>query len=155
MASVKIFNHHFRTPFLILLVSEYFLLFYFCYLGVYFRFGVFEWQPDLISLEEFPLKASVYSVVMLLGMFAMGQYESPGLKGRHYFPVIAGGDRFAGQRRRGPRSVSGPGDDRLARDRLAACLGGSRLHTAVPPDRPGAAHAIRTPRCVAAGPSAR
>jgi sugar transferase (PEP-CTERM system associated) len=88
MGSVKIFNHHFRTPFLILLVSEYFLLFYFCYLGVYFRFGVFEWQPDLISLEEFPLKASVYSVVMLLGMFAMGQYESPGLKGRHYFPVI-------------------------------------------------------------------
>lgn len=88
MASVKIFNHHFRTPFLILLVSEYFLLFYFSYLGVYFRFGHFEWQTNLTSLENFPLKAAIYALVMITSMFAMGQYQSPGLKGRHYFPVI-------------------------------------------------------------------
>jgi len=88
MVSFKIFNHHFRTAFIFLMITELCLLILFTYAAVYFRFQVFEFQPDIDSLEQLPLKAVTYSVVMILSMIAMGQYQTPAPKGRHYFPII-------------------------------------------------------------------
>ena len=89
MATVKIFNHHFRTPFLFLLVLEFFILFASVYLGLYFRFSEIVWQPELPNLENFPLRAAIYSLAMMAGMVAMGQYQTPGPLGRFYLPTIA------------------------------------------------------------------
>jgi len=88
MVSFKIFNHHFRTAFIFLLVAELCLLILFVYAAVYFRFQTLELQPNILSLENLPLKAVVFSIVMVLSMIAMGQYQTPSPKGRHYFPII-------------------------------------------------------------------
>ncbi|MFT6733292.1 MAG: sugar transferase (PEP-CTERM system associated) [Polaribacter sp.] len=88
MASVKLFNHHIRTPFVILIFLEFAILFGSVYLAVYLRFQEFFWQPTIISLENFPVKAVVFSGAHILGMIAMGQYQSPTPKGKHFFPFI-------------------------------------------------------------------
>lgn len=90
MASIKLFNHHFRTPFVFLFLSEYVLLFLATYIGVYFRFDVLEWQPVTVtgSLVEFPYKAFVFATAMILSMAAMGLYQAPGPQGHHFFPYI-------------------------------------------------------------------
>jgi len=88
MVSFKIFNHHFRTAFTFLLVAELLLLILFTYLAVYFRFQIFEFQPNIESLEYLPLKAITFAIVMILAMIAMGQYQTPAPKGRYYFPII-------------------------------------------------------------------
>jgi sugar transferase (PEP-CTERM system associated) len=88
MVTFKVFNHHFRTTFLFLLVAEFALLFLFTYAAVYFRFETLEWQPVVESLERLPLKAFVYSLFMILAMVAMGQYQTPAPRGKHYFPQI-------------------------------------------------------------------
>jgi len=71
-----------------MLVAELCLLIFFTYLAVYFRFQVFEIQPNIESLENLPLKAFVFSIAMVFSMIAMGQYQTPSPKGRHYLPVI-------------------------------------------------------------------
>ncbi len=88
MVTFKIFNHHFRTTYVFLLITEFCLLFLFTYAAVYFRFDSLVLQPEIESLERLPLKASIYSIFMLLAMVAMGQYQTPAPKGRHYFPQI-------------------------------------------------------------------
>ncbi len=88
MATVKLFNHHFRTPFIFLLLSEYVLLFLAVYVGVFFRFETTIWQPLSESLQFLPLKSSIFALVMVLSMLAMGQYQAPGPKGEHFFPYI-------------------------------------------------------------------
>lgn len=88
MATVKIFNHHFRTPFLFLLILEFFLLFTSVYVGDYLRFD----NPGLhtigSNIENFALRALIFAVVMLSGMIAMGQYQIQEKRIRHYFPHI-------------------------------------------------------------------
>ena len=87
MATIKLFNHHIRTPFLFLLFSEYALLFAMVYGGIYLRFDEVSWQPiGLESLDSLPLKAFVFASVMVLGMLAMGQYQAPSSQGRHFLP---------------------------------------------------------------------
>jgi sugar transferase (PEP-CTERM system associated) len=76
MATVKIFNHHFRTPFIFLLLLEIIILFASVYAGEYIRFDRLEWQPSGESLTNFPYRAACFAIVMLLGMVAMGQYQS-------------------------------------------------------------------------------
>ena len=88
MATVKILNHHFRTPFIFLLFLESVLLFGSVYIGEYLRFDEISWQPQETNLENFPLRALIYGLVMLLGMIAMGQYQTPSTHGMHYFPLI-------------------------------------------------------------------
>ncbi len=88
MASVKLFNHHIRTPFIILIILEFMILFSSVYFAVYLRFQEIQWQPTIDSLENFPLKALVFSGAHILGMIAMGQYQSPTPKGKHFFPFI-------------------------------------------------------------------
>ena len=88
MATVKLFNHHIRTPFLFLLLSEYALLFISVYVGLFLRYDAIAWQPLGESLVNLPLKALIYSTSMILGMIALGQYQAPGSQGRHYFPFI-------------------------------------------------------------------
>lgn len=88
MATVKLFNHHIRTPFLFLFFSEWALLFGATYAGMYLRFDFLLWQPVEISLESFPVKALVYASAMIVAMMAMGQYQAPGGRGQHLFPSI-------------------------------------------------------------------
>jgi len=88
MVTFKIFNHHFRTTYLFLLLAEFGFLFSFTYAAVYFRFETLEWQPLVESLERLPLKAFVYSLIMTLSMIAMGQYQTPAPRGKYYFPQI-------------------------------------------------------------------
>lgn len=89
MATVKIFNHHFRTPFIFLLGIEFFILFASVYLGGYMRFDAIEWQPELPNLENFPVRALIYTLAMMGGMVAMGQYQTPGPSGKYYLPTIS------------------------------------------------------------------
>ncbi|MET1256771.1 TIGR03013 family XrtA/PEP-CTERM system glycosyltransferase [Aliikangiella maris] len=88
MATVKLFNHHFRTPFLFLLVLEFLIFFTSVYVGEYLRFGEFLWQPQIENLSNFPLRALIFSIALLAGMIAMGQYQTPGPLGRFYLPAI-------------------------------------------------------------------
>ncbi len=88
MTSVKLFNHHIRTPFIILIILEFIVLFGSVYFAVYLRFQEINWQPLILGLDNFPLKAMVFSVTHILGMIAMGQYQSPTPKGKHFFPFI-------------------------------------------------------------------
>ncbi|WP_444995813.1 TIGR03013 family XrtA/PEP-CTERM system glycosyltransferase [Aliikangiella sp. IMCC44359] len=88
MATVKIFNHHFRTPFIFLLVFEFLVLFVSVYIGAYLRFEQLVWQPPQENLMNFPLRALIFSLAMLFGMIAMGQYQIPGPLGKYYLPAI-------------------------------------------------------------------
>ncbi|MBV1911043.1 MAG: TIGR03013 family PEP-CTERM/XrtA system glycosyltransferase [Kangiellaceae bacterium] len=88
MVTFKVFNHHFRTTYLFLLLAEFALLFLYVYAAVYFRFQTVEWQPVIESLERLPLKAFIYSLFMTLSMIAMGQYQTPAPRGKHYFTQI-------------------------------------------------------------------
>ncbi len=72
MVTFKIFNHHFRTTFVFLILAEFMLLFGITYLAVFIRFDTFEWQPMIESLERLPVKAAVYSLFMVLSMVANG-----------------------------------------------------------------------------------
>ncbi len=89
MSTVKLFNHHFRTPFLFLLFIEFLIIFASTYVGVYLRFEQLAWQPDLEGIPDFPVKALIYSVIMICGMIAMGQYQTPGAQGRYFLPNVA------------------------------------------------------------------
>ncbi len=86
MATVKLFNHHIRIPFLILFISEYGLFFLAVYVGYYLRFQQVAWQPIGENLQDFSVKAFVFASVMVLSMLAMGLYQAPGSQGRHFFP---------------------------------------------------------------------
>ena len=88
MATVKLFNHHVRTSYLYLLVFEFGILFFSAYAGVYLRFQKLQWQPPIEDLENFPLKALIFSVILLVAMIAMGQYQSPGPRGKFLFTAI-------------------------------------------------------------------
>ncbi len=83
MPTVKLFNHHFRTSFLLLLLVEFAIFFGSIYLAAYLRFSEVGWQPALST------KAFVFTLVMLSGMAAMGQYLVPENQGKHYFPYTA------------------------------------------------------------------
>lgn len=72
MTTVKIFRHHMRVPFLVLLVIEGSILFASNYLGLFLRFGNVSWEP----IENLAAKSAVVAVVLLLGMVAMGQYQA-------------------------------------------------------------------------------
>ena len=84
MATVKLLNHHIRTPFVFLLLSEFALLFSSVYIGFFLRFDFVSWQPE--DIHGLPLKAVVFAFTMLLSMVAMGQYQTPGNMGRHILP---------------------------------------------------------------------
>lgn len=86
MATVKLFNHHFRTPFLFLLLFEFAVFLASVYLGVYLRFEQPAWHPDFFGVDNLPLKALVFSLMMLSGMVAMGQYQTPDNHGKHFLP---------------------------------------------------------------------
>lgn len=72
MTTVKLFKHHLRVPFLVLLVIEAGILYASNYLGLLLRFGNVSWEP----IENLAGKAAVVTVVLLLGMIAMGQYQA-------------------------------------------------------------------------------
>ncbi|MEX1033996.1 MAG: TIGR03013 family XrtA/PEP-CTERM system glycosyltransferase [Cellvibrionaceae bacterium] len=72
MTTVKIFKHHLRVPFLILLVVETGILFASNYAGLLLRFGNVSWEP----IENLAAKSAVVTVVLLLGMVPMGQYHA-------------------------------------------------------------------------------
>lgn len=72
MTTVKVFKHHLRVPFLVLLVIEGGILFATNYLGLLLRFGDVTWEP----IENLAAKSAVVAVVLLLGMVAMGQYQA-------------------------------------------------------------------------------
>ena len=88
MATVKMFNHHFRTPFIFLLVIEFLILFFSVYSGGYWRFDELEWQPVLFNLENYPLRALTYAFLMVFAMIAMGHYQVAITDGRLYLPYI-------------------------------------------------------------------
>jgi len=85
MATVKIFNHHFRTPFIALLLVEAVVLYSSVFVGEYLRFGQLLGQEKIEFLE---LKAFIYTAIMMASLVAMGQYQLPNGQRRHYFPYI-------------------------------------------------------------------
>jgi sugar transferase (PEP-CTERM system associated) len=72
MTTVKIFKHHLRVPFLVLLIIEGGILFASNYLGLFLRFGNITWKP----IDNVAGKSAVVAFVLLLGMVAMGQYQA-------------------------------------------------------------------------------
>lgn len=72
MTTVKIFKHHMRVPFLLLLIIEGGILFASNYAGLFLRFGQVSWEP----INNLAGKSAVVAVVLLLGMVAMGQYQA-------------------------------------------------------------------------------
>lgn len=72
MTTVKIFKHHLRVPFLVLLVVEGGILFASNYVGLLLRFGNVSWEP----IENLAAKSAVVAAMLLLGMVAMGQYQA-------------------------------------------------------------------------------
>lgn len=89
MTTVKIFKNHFRVPFLILLIVESGILFFSNYIGLYLRFGEFSWDPTHLQFEHFAANALAASVVLLLGMVAMGQYQAQRPASRFLLASIA------------------------------------------------------------------
>ncbi|TQV88876.1 TIGR03013 family XrtA/PEP-CTERM system glycosyltransferase [Aliikangiella coralliicola] len=88
MATVKIFNHHFRVPYVFLILIELSFLFGSVYAGSYLRFSELLWQPTAEELQFFPLRGAIYAIIMLFAMVAMGQYQTPGPRGKYYLPSI-------------------------------------------------------------------
>lgn len=72
MTTVKIFKHHMRVPFLLLLIIEGGILFASNYAGLFLRFGNVSWEP----ISNLAGKSAVVAFVLLLGMVAMGQYQT-------------------------------------------------------------------------------
>ncbi len=88
MATVKLLNYHIRTPFLLLLFSDFLLLLLSVYIALYLRFHIFEWQPVGESLPDYPFKAFIFSVAMLIGMLSMGQYQNQRPQGTYFYPFV-------------------------------------------------------------------
>ena len=88
MATIRIFNFHLRTPFVFLLITESIFLFLSVYLALYLRFQVVEWQPAIDSLEDYPIKALVFALAMIVGMLSMGQYQNLNPKSNYFLPYI-------------------------------------------------------------------
>jgi len=84
MATVRLFNHHIRTPFVFLILSEFVFLFLSIYIGFFLRFDFVNFQPE--DIHNLPFKAVIFAFTMILGMVAMGQYQAPGTQGRHILP---------------------------------------------------------------------
>jgi sugar transferase (PEP-CTERM system associated) len=76
MATVKILKYHFRVPFIILLLIEAAVLFLSSYIAVYLWSAGESWNPEQFGFELFTAKAITITVGLLLGMVAMGQYQT-------------------------------------------------------------------------------
>ncbi|MGQ9424701.1 TIGR03013 family XrtA/PEP-CTERM system glycosyltransferase [Gilvimarinus sp. F26214L] len=72
MTTVKIFKHHLRVPFLILMTIESGIFFASNYLGLFLRYGRLSSEP----IENLAAKSAVVALVLLLGMVAMGMYQA-------------------------------------------------------------------------------
>ncbi len=88
MSTIRVFNFHIRTPFLLILIAEYAFLFFSLYVALFLRFQVVDWQPSSESLQDFPTKALVFATAMMLGLLSMGQYQNPNPKGNYFLPYV-------------------------------------------------------------------
>ena len=75
MAHVRLFRHYIHTPYLVLAIVEFVVLVACAYLGLAIRLG-----PDAVGSEYF-ISASVFAAASVVGMFAMGAYESRSSEG--------------------------------------------------------------------------
>lgn len=89
MATLKIFNHYLRLPFVLLACLELLVFFLSAYTAALLRFNGFDLDEAVVSISysgstHSVLHASVFSAVMLTSMIALGQYQSQ----QHYTPGI-------------------------------------------------------------------
>lgn len=85
MTTVKLFKHHLRVPFLVLLVIEGGILYASNFLGLLLRFGSMSWQ----SVDNLTGKSAVVALILLLGLTAMGLYQAQRPTGRVLLVGIA------------------------------------------------------------------
>lgn len=85
MTTVKLFKHHLRVPFLILLVAECGIFYASNFLGLLLRFGTVSWE----SIDNLAEKSAVVALMLLLGMTAMGLYQAQRPAGRVLLGSIA------------------------------------------------------------------
>lgn len=83
MTTVKLFKHHLRVPFLILLFTECGIFYASNFLGLMLRFGAVSWE----SIDNLAAKSAVVALMLVLGMTAMGLYQAQRPAGR----VLLGG----------------------------------------------------------------
>lgn len=85
MTTVKLFKHHLRVPFLVLLVVECGILYASNFIALVLRFGTVSWE----SFDNLAGKAAVVAIMLLLGLTAMGLYQAQRPAGRLVLPGIA------------------------------------------------------------------
>ncbi len=66
MATIKLFKHHFRVPFLLLLIFEVGVMFLSTYLGLVMRFRSFTLDFASLGFPDFILQASMVAFALLL-----------------------------------------------------------------------------------------
>ena len=69
MAHVRVFRHYIHTPYILVALGEAVLFFVSAYLGYYLRFGV-------IDIEGFAGASTIFALIMVSSMVAMGVYGS-------------------------------------------------------------------------------
>lgn len=75
MAYIRIFNHSFRLPPLLVVLSEWLLLVISAYAGIWFRFGTIDDLGNQLT-GSIGLKVLTYAIVLSLCTHAMRVYES-------------------------------------------------------------------------------
>ncbi len=75
MAYIRLFNHSFRLPPVLVLLSEWLLLVISAYAGIWLRFGAIDDLGDELT-GSIPLKVFTYAIVLSLCTHAMRVYES-------------------------------------------------------------------------------
>ena len=77
MATIRLFNNYLRVPFLLLGLFEALIFYSSVYVGIFFRFS--SLQDEVVSkthlADPLPM-AMFYTVVLMLAMVAMGQYQT-------------------------------------------------------------------------------
>lgn len=81
-------NHPKRASLLLLLLSDFIIIFFSVYLALYLRFNIVEWQPVSEALPDYPIQALVFTVAMLIGLLTMGLYQSQSPQGTYFYPFI-------------------------------------------------------------------
>lgn len=87
MATFRLFNNHVKSIFIVLGLLEAILFFSSVYLAVAIRFNTLSLNPELIPFSFGPIfpKAVFFSVLHVLGMIALGQYQAEQYRGNNDF----------------------------------------------------------------------
>lgn len=87
MATFKLFNNHVKSIFIVLGLLEAIIFFSSVYVAVAIRFNNFSLDPALIPASFGPIfpKAVFFSVLHVLGMIALGQYQAEQYRGNNDF----------------------------------------------------------------------